>query len=452
MARPGVPPWMTGPGWRALGVFWLVVGLAFAIGTGWLAHLGPPEAPPPLAAALSEPPAAATGPEPPRAAEAPPQAASARPEPAEAPATPPRPAESAGPAAARPAEPTAALPVPAPAGPGAVPGTPEPGTAPSGPGAADPALPPRATPGPTPDRAEAPPAPEPPPLGAERARSAEPDRAIPPPDPALLEPSRHGALPRVGADGRTPIRAYGRPFDRGDTRPRVAVVVADIGLGAALTEEAVRRLPPAIGLALSPYAPRLQAVAERARERGMETLVSIPMEPTGYPLNDPGDRALLTGRPAAENLDNLDWALGRFAGYVGAIGALGGMRGERAAAMPELFAAVQDVLRGRGLLYVDPRPGAPPPPRAWGRSVDLVLDEPPTRGEIDRRLAQLEQAARERGSALGLAGGATPVVIERLAAWASGLDRRGLALAPVSALIRRPDIATAAGEPGPRTR
>jgi polysaccharide deacetylase 2 family uncharacterized protein YibQ len=265
-------------------------------------------------------------------------------------------------------------------------------------------------------------------------------RQIPPPDPALLEATRHGMVPRRGPEGRTSIRAYGRDFDRRDSRPRIAVVVADIGLSATQTEEAIRRLPPQVALALSPYAARPAQAAERARERGMETLISIPMEPAGYPLNDPGDRALLTGRPMAENLDLLDWALSRAQGYVGAIGAVGGMRGERFAALEGSIGPVQEALLGRGLLYLDPRPGAPPPARAWGRSVDVLLDEPAgTGGEIDRRLAELERIARDRGGALGLAGAASPVVVERLAAWAAGLDQRGLVLAPVSAMIRRPE-------------
>jgi hypothetical protein len=268
-----------------------------------------------------------------------------------------------------------------------------------------------------------------------------PGRPIPPPDPALLEPSRHGPLPRIGPDGRTAIRAYGRDFDRRDTRPRVGIIVADVGMNATQTEEAIRRLPPAVALALSPYAARPGQAAERARERGMETLIAIPMEPAGYPLNSPGERALLTGRSMAENLDTLAWVLARAQGYVGAIGAVGGMRGERFAALPEAIGAVQDALRARGLLYIDPRPGAPAPARAWGRSVDVLLDEPAgTRGEIDRRLAELESLARERGAALGLAGAATPVVVERIAAWAAGLEQRGLVLAPVSAMIRRPEI------------
>ncbi|MBW8269030.1 divergent polysaccharide deacetylase family protein [Caldovatus aquaticus] len=272
-------------------------------------------------------------------------------------------------------------------------------------------------------------------------------RPIPPPDPALLEERPGGVrLPRIAPDGRTAFRAYAQAgFDRADTRPRVAVVLAGIGLSASDTGEAIRRLPPAVTLALNPYAPRLDPVAERARERGMETLVAVPMESAGYPLADPGDKALLTGLSLAENLNRLDWALARAAGYVGVLGGLGPLRGERFAQLADLLGPVQDVLCARGLLYVDSRPGAPHPARAWGRAVDVVLDEPATRGEIERRLAELERLARENGSALGLAGDPAPVVVERLAAWAAGLEARGLVLAPLTAVIRRPERARCAG-------
>lgn len=263
-------------------------------------------------------------------------------------------------------------------------------------------------------------------------------QSIPPPDPALLEPGPHGPLPRLGADGRTAIRTYGRPFDRTDTRPRIGLVLGGIGLNAAIADEAMRRLPPTVALAFSPYAPRLAPLLEQARGGGIETLVALPLEPTNYPLDSPGTRVLLTGVPPHENSDRLEWALSRFQGYVGAIGALGPLRGERFAALPDRLGALQDVLRARGLLYVDPRPAAPPPARAWGRSVDLILDEPATRAEIDTKLATLERLARERGTAVGYGGEASPVLIDRIAGWAAGVEGRGLALAPISALIRRP--------------
>lgn len=284
-----------------------------------------------------------------------------------------------------------------------------------------------------------PPGPEPPsPVEAAGRPAPAPDRAIPAGDVALQDPGPYGPMPRIGPDGRTPIRAFGRPFDRQESRPRIGLVIGGLGMNAALTEEAIRRLPGAVTLAFSPYAPQPGRLLDQARARGMEILLALPLEPTGYPLDNPGNRALLTSLPAAENEDRLAWLLSRFSGYVGVIGALGPMRGERFAAMLSPYGDLQARIASRGLLYVDPRPGAPPPDRAWGRGVDLVIDEPATRGEIERKLGQLEALARQRGVALGYAGEASPVLIDRLAAWTGTVEASGLILAPVSALIQRP--------------
>lgn len=271
--------------------------------------------------------------------------------------------------------------------------------------------------------------------------------AIPPPDPDLLEPGPHGPLPRIGPQGRSAIRTYGRPFDRQDPRPRIGLIIGGLGLNAALAEEAIRRLPGPVTLAFSPYAPRVDRLLDQARAKGMEVLLALPLEPTGYPLNSPGDRALLTSLSEADNQDRLDWSLSRFGGYVGVIGAHGPMRGERFALLPDRMGALQRALALRGLLYVDPRPGASQPARAWGRTVDVLVDEPATRGEIDRKLESLERTARERGTALGYAGEPSPVLVERVAIWAGQVEGRGIALAPVSALIRAPAEAAATTAP-----
>ena len=390
-------------GWRGLGLFWVLVLLLLGGAALWLDHLGPPEPLETVAEAPQAPEALAQSP----AAEEPP-------------------APMAAPVAETPAPPKA---------------TPDPTSAPSSPQVVVPAPVVVEPPPPPADEASAqtPAAPAPPPLDVPVVAPDFPAaRPIPAPDPALLEQGRFGALPRVGTDGRTSIRAYAGQFDRQDTRPRVGIIVADLGISNAQTEDAIRRLPPAVTFAISPYAPRAAQVAERLRAKGAEALIGLPLEPAGYPLNDPGNRALLTGRSAPENLANLEWVLSRFPGYVGTIGVVGGMRGERFAAMEQSYLVLQESLRNRGLLFVDARPGVAGPARAWGRSVDVILDEPATRSEIERRLGELEAIAKARGSALGLAHAATPVVVDRLVAWAAGLERRSVTLAPISVLIRRP--------------
>jgi uncharacterized protein len=270
---------------------------------------------------------------------------------------------------------------------------------------------------------------------------------IPAPDPALLEPAPDvavGLLPRIAADGRAPMQFYARGFDRNTRQPRVGLLLAGLGLNEADSDDAIRGLPGGITLAFSPYAVRPLKLLEAARLAEHEFLISLPMEPQGYPLNDAGNQALLTGAPQRQNMQRLNWALTRIAGYVGATGALGTLRGERFAGMPEQMRPVLQTLAERGLLYVDGRPGSPNPSGVWGRSVDLVVDEPAVRPEIETKLAQLEQIARDKGSALGLAGAVRPVTVDRIVAWANGLASRGLALAPVSALVQRPVSSAAA--------
>jgi polysaccharide deacetylase 2 family uncharacterized protein YibQ len=266
------------------------------------------------------------------------------------------------------------------------------------------------------------------------------------PDPALLEASNlypGGLLPKIGADHRTPMQAYAAPFDITDPQPRVALLMAGIGMNEAESAIAIANLPAAVSFGVTPYAARLDAQVADARAHGHELLISIPMEPQGFPLNDPGDRALLTGASQATNAQLLEWSLVRFAGYVGATGALGEMRGERFAGAADQMAPLLATLAGRGLLYVDPRPNAIASTtlrntHAAMRGVDGVIDDPVGAAEIDRALAQLEQTARDRGSALGLAGRPSPVTIDRINAWAVGLAARGVVLAPVSAVVQTP--------------
>jgi uncharacterized protein len=261
------------------------------------------------------------------------------------------------------------------------------------------------------------------------------------PDPALLElvpGSGSDVLPRIAADERMPMQVYAAGFDSSSRRPRIGLLLAGVGLNQAESEAAIRALPRGVTLAISPYARNPAKLLSAARGAEHEYLLSIPMEPQGFPLNDPGKQALMTNLSVEDNRDRLDWVLSRIAGYVGAVGAEGSLRGERFASLPAEINPVLAELSRRGLLYVDPRPDAAPLPLVWSRSVDLVLDEPGAAADIDDKLAQLARLARAKGSALGFAGTVRPVTTQRLADWAAGLAADGLVLAPVSALVKAP--------------
>jgi polysaccharide deacetylase 2 family uncharacterized protein YibQ len=269
------------------------------------------------------------------------------------------------------------------------------------------------------------------------------------PDPGLLEPAKAGdgaMLPRRDASGRGPMQAYARGFDATTLRPRIGLILAGIGDSEADSQDAIRALPGAVTLAVSPYAARPARLLEQARIAGHEYLLSLPLDSGGDAAGQAGDHALLAAAPAAQNIDRLDWLLSRFSGYAGVTDAFGRLRGDRFAADPALIGPLLHVLATRGLFFIDARPGAgplpAPPPGIWAASVDLVVDEPAVRSEIDARLAQLETLARQRGSALGLAGTPRALTVARLADWANGLADKGFVLAPASALVHLQPAAT----------
>ncbi len=266
-----------------------------------------------------------------------------------------------------------------------------------------------------------------------------PDAHVPEPQQALLEPAPDfpGAqLPRIAADGRTSMRVYARPYDPADKRPRVAIVFVGFGLATSDNKAALAMLPPAITVGISPYVHDPAELTAAARAAGHEFLITLPMESQGYPLNDSGPHALLTGADPIDNDRNLEWALSRIQGEVGATGASDGLLGERYAQSPTLFNPVRDQLASRGLLYVDPRPGF----AVTGAAVDatMTIDDQPDRDPIDAKLAALEQKARDNGVAIGIVGRPRAVTVERVTAWARALDGHGIDLVPVSALVPRP--------------
>ena len=248
----------------------------------------------------------------------------------------------------------------------------------------------------------------------------------------LRRPGPAGPLPIIATDGRTPAEAYARPF-RANGKPRVALIVGGLGLNATTTRAAIERLPPEITLSFVPYADDLQAWIDLARAHGHEVMIEIPMEPTGYPDNDPGPYTLLADGGAEDVGGKLPWLLGRATGYFGVTNYLG----DRFMTSDAAFGAMLGTLRTHGLAFIDDgqarrRPGA------WSRATaDRVIDETQTPVAIMGQLNAIEAMSKQRGDALGT-GFSYPVTVEAVARWAAGLDARGLQLAPASAMTRRP--------------
>jgi polysaccharide deacetylase 2 family uncharacterized protein YibQ len=260
------------------------------------------------------------------------------------------------------------------------------------------------------------------------------------PDPRLAEKSRFGMLPKIGADGARPADVYARPAGTlpGGAKPagRVAVLVGGLGISASATADAIGKLPPSVSLAFAPYGGNLVNEGWQARQAGHEIMLQVPMEPFDYPDSDPGPHTLLAASRPAENIDHLRWALGRMSGYVGLVNYMGAkLTAEADALTPVLKEATS-----RGLVVLDD--GSSSRSRIVavageqnGARADRVIDAVPRAADIDKALQDLEATARSRGFAIGTAS-ALPLSIERLRAWASALESRGILLVPISAAFR----------------
>lgn len=248
----------------------------------------------------------------------------------------------------------------------------------------------------------------------------------------LSQPGPNGPLPSIATDGRVPAQAYARPF-RSNGRPRVALIVGGLGLNAVTTRAAIERLPADVTLSFVPYAEGLQTWIDLARAQGHEVMLEMPMEPTGYPDNDPGPYTLLASGSPADLQSKMNWLLGRATGYFGVTNYMG----DRFATSDAGMNAFLGVLRQRGVAFLDDgsmsrRPGA------WARaSANRVIDEQQTPAAIVGQLNALEALAKGRGQALGT-GFSYPVTVEAVARWTSELEARGLQLAPASAMTQRP--------------
>jgi polysaccharide deacetylase 2 family uncharacterized protein YibQ len=255
-------------------------------------------------------------------------------------------------------------------------------------------------------------------------------------DPALVENTRLGPLPRIADDGRKPMTAYAASAPA-NAKFKIAIVVSGLGLSAAATRAALDALPAGVTLGFAPYARDVSEWAAQARGRGHGILLEVPMEPFDFPDSDPGPHTLRSGQDEDANIQRLDWALSRFTGYAGVTNLLG----QRFLSDSGALAPALTFLNRRGLYFFDNGAASQSVTPMVASQVGIplaqsseTLDTIQTALEIDRRLSDLETRARANGSAVGSAF-LYPVSIARIAAWAKGLQSRGFALVPVSAIL-----------------
>ena len=271
--------------------------------------------------------------------------------------------------------------------------------------------------------------------------SVAPPRTPPVQAPALASPPQVAAAPPPAAapPERSTEPAWLRfavPAVAQDGRARVAIIIDDMGLDRARSERAIA-LPGPLTLSFLAYARDLPQQTALAHREGHELMVHVPMEPVGRMLvADPNQIDVAMSRE--EVLTRLRWDLSRFEGYVG----INNHMGSRFTADAPAMRPVLEELKARGLLFIDSRTT----PSTAGAEIahelgvphasrDVFLDYEVSIAAVETQLAELERIARRNGSAIAI-GHPHDQTLEALQRWLRELPQKGLALVPVSAIVR----------------
>ena len=273
------------------------------------------------------------------------------------------------------------------------------------------------------------------PLGEEAKAEAQAGRAKPPAlAPAAQVATIAPAPVNAGADAAWLKNSVAFSVPQG--KPLIAVVLDDVGVARNHAELAID-LPGAITLSFMTYADGVADMAARARAKGHELMLHVPMEPLGDEI-DAGPHALTVGASETELLKRLAWGLDRFPGYIGINNHMGSRFTQDERGMQVVLAE----LKRRNLLFLDSRTigNTVGDKLAAGMGVphvmrDVFLDNEMDEAAVIKQLMQAERVAARTGQAIAI-GHPHPATIAAIRAWMPKAEARGFVIVPLSAVAK----------------
>jgi uncharacterized protein len=220
-------------------------------------------------------------------------------------------------------------------------------------------------------------------------------------------------------------------------KPLIAVVLDDVGVARHHAELAID-LPGVVTLAFMTYADGVGNLAARARAKGHELMLHVPMQPLDGEV-DAGPHALTVDLSERELLKRLAWGLDRFPGYIG----INNHMGSRFTQDERGMRIVLDELKRRGLLFLDSRTigntvGGKLAARMGMAHVmrDVFLDNEMDEAAVYKQLVETERIAARKGQAIAI-GHPHPATIAAIRAWIPKAEARGFVIVPLSAVAKQ---------------
>ena len=259
---------------------------------------------------------------------------------------------------------------------------------------------------------------------------AEPEPEAPPAAMPAPEPPVVAAAPAVPVPAWQAFAVPARPG-----KALVAVIIDDMGVDQRRSAR-VTQLPGPLTLSYMTYAPRAAEQSAAAHARGHELMMHMPMQPLAS--LDAGPDVLSEQLPLAELRRRVEADLDRFPGFVG----INNHMGSKFTAYQPGMKIVMQSLHDRGLLFIDSMTTAKSVGMAEARAAgvptarrNIFLDDVEDQASVATQLAKAEEQAKSAGSVIVI-GHPHDGTIAALAAWLPGLEKKGITLVPVTAVVK----------------
>lgn len=235
--------------------------------------------------------------------------------------------------------------------------------------------------------------------------------------------------------GTAPEAAGGAIRGRLEGPFSIAVVIDDAGYSLEQLQPFLE-FPGPITLSVLPNLPHSRESARRIAEAGKELLLHLPMEALNG--NDPGPGAIRTSHSEQEIRSLLEASFSQVPQAVG----MNNHMGSRATADERVMNVVMDYLSSKQRFFLDSRTTAASVAAAAAAAHEVpflernvFLDNEPRTEAIRQALENGIEAARKQGYAIMIGHVSNPQIVEVIEGLAGELERSGVRLVSLSALL-----------------
>ena len=186
--------------------------------------------------------------------------------------------------------------------------------------------------------------------------------------------------------------------------PLVSIIIDDLGYDKAAAKNFLALDAP-LTFSIFPHSPFKVSIIEKARSKGIEIMLHLPMEPIEYPSVDPGPGALLMSMSPDELIGMLNENLDNVPFISGVNNHMGSKMMSASSQMYQIFS----ILKKRNLFFVDSRtsPDTLARPSAGLFQVpfaerDVFLDHINSSDFVRKQIKKLILVAERNGEAIGI--------------------------------------------------